>query len=221
MVFFSACRKEILKTEPCLQQTANPDKRSYSATDFTQTEYNNKHCGLLPLSKNHLWIYQDSIFENGLFARIEMDTLQFTTTWQTQPDGITWFKANKEVGLPLFCYSNDSAIFSIEQRLFSSPQIMDAKKQIFISHIDSIRYLSAFIDEAAIATQKMNSPISTALGNFNDCIFLEKLAPGYRKDQVYLKPGIGVVKYIYQEAPFSSPGIEMQRISTLVNYIIN
>ena len=220
MVLFSACRKQMHNyTEPCLVQTANPDKATYSSSEFTRIDYNNKHCGLLPLSKKHKWIYLDSIFEVGVFARVKTDTLQFSTTWQTQADGLIWWQPTKNVGLPELCFSNDSAIISLQVRLFSSPRVMDARKEIFISAIDSIRFLSSFVDEAAIATEKMNKTISTSLGHFTDCIFLEKFSPGYRKDQVYLKPGVGVVKYYYMEADGTTPGIPLQRISTLVKYI--
>jgi hypothetical protein len=45
----------------------------------------------------------------------------------------------------------------------------------------------------------------------------EKKAPFFRKDQVFFKPGLGVVKYFYEEAPMGSMVMDMQKISTLVS----
>jgi hypothetical protein len=202
-------------------QTGNPGGHSYLHTELSPIEYSAKHCGLIPLSAKHYWIYQDSIFENGIFTHTELDTLKFFKTWQTQPDGLIWWQADKAVGLPDVCYANDSTIFGLEQRVFASPAVFDAKKQIWLSSQDSTRFLTSFIDEAAIGTEKMNKEISSPVGKFSDCIFLEKYAPGYRKEQTYLKPGIGVIKFIHMETPIGSSSMEMQRISTLIKFYID
>ena len=98
---FSACRKApIAGSEPCLQQTDNPDHRSYSSNDISEIKFPGKHCGLIPLSVNHYWIYLDSIFDNGIFIRTKYDTLRFTKAYQTHSDGLVWWEANKLIGLP-------------------------------------------------------------------------------------------------------------------------
>src|SRR5215212_3085439 len=77
-VFFCACKKEHLETaEDCLVQTDNPDQRSYSANDVSYYSYIKKHCGLIPFSSKHYWIYLDSTFNDGVFVTATFDTLQF------------------------------------------------------------------------------------------------------------------------------------------------
>jgi hypothetical protein len=61
---------------------------------------------------------------------------------------------------------------------------------------------------------------NTEVATFTNCLFFEKYAQGYRRDQVYLQPGLGVVKFIHQEAPQGSFSIETQQISTLISYNI-
>jgi hypothetical protein len=222
MILFS-CRKESLAppTESCLTQTGNPDHLSYSGSDILSVRYSAKHCGLLPLSTKNYWIYLDSVYADGEFLKTEMDTLQFSQTFQTQSDGLIWWKASKEMGLPATCYSNDSAIFGLNERLFSSSPVFDVKKEIYFAAVDSIRFLTSFNDEAAIGTEKKNSSIATSLGTFSDCIFVEKFAPTYRRDQSYFEPGIGIIKYVFQKAAAGDYIIKTQRISTLVKYHID
>jgi hypothetical protein len=216
-----ACRKESLAPpQTCLPQTGNPDL-SYSGNQVQSVHYGAKHCGLLPLSSRNYWIYLDSVFIDGEFIRVEMDTMQFTETFQTEVDGLIWWKGNKEIGIPETCYANDSAIFGLNQRLFSSDPVFDVKKEIYYSAQDSIRFLTSFSDEAAIGTQKMHKSVTTPMGTFSDCIFMEKFAPTYRRDQLYFEPGIGIVKYIFQKAPLGEYVIKTQRISTLVSYHID
>jgi hypothetical protein len=177
-----------------------------------------KHCGLMPLASNYYWIYQDSIFHDGVFVKNEMDTLHFIKCYQVSTDGLQWWQADKSIGLPELTYSTDSAIFSLEERLFTTPCTLDAKKVIYFTPQDSIRFLTAFEDEAAFATQKMHGEIESPAGHFSNCIFLEKYSPAYRKDQLYIKPGIGVIKYIRNEAPVGSSVVYLQQVSTLVKY---
>jgi hypothetical protein len=219
---FSACRKNHIATpEPCLQQTENPDHRSYSSTEIANTSYQGKHCGLIPFSSKHSWVYLDSIFDNGVFVRTELDTLQFTKTYQTQSDGLIWWAPNKSVGLPSKCYANDSTVFSLEDRLFTSHTVFDVKKELYLFTPDSIQFLTSFGDEMATGKAiNLAYLISTPAGNFPNCLLFEKYARMYRRDQVYLEPGIGVVKYIHEEAPSGSLIIQTQQISTLVSYNI-
>lgn len=217
---FSACRKNVIApAEGCIVQTGNPDHQSYSSNDFFTVNYKGKHCGLIPLSSKHYWVYLDSIFDNGVFAAVKYDTLQFSKTYQTTADGLIWWEADKFVGLPVKCYANDSSIFGLDYRLFTSNTILDAKKEIYQFSQDSLRYLTSFADEAAIG-KALHTSFATPAGNFANCLFFEKFAPMYRKDQVWLQPGLGVVKYIHEEAPMGSLSIQIQQISTLVSFNI-
>jgi hypothetical protein len=215
-----ACHKNYInEPEACAIQTANPDHRVYSSSEFSVTNYTGKNCGLISLSPKHYWVYLDSIFDNGNFITTRLDTLRFLKTYQTQPDELIWWEANKSVGLPAKCYANDTSIFSLEPRLFTSFAILDARKEIFRFTQDSLKFLTSFGDEAAIG-RALHCDYSTQAGNFHDCLFFEKYAMMYRRDQVYLQPGVGVVKYIHEEAPIGYNQIQMQQISTLVGFHI-
>jgi hypothetical protein len=219
-MFFSACRKEVIApVEACIVQTGNPDHRSYAATDLSTINYKGNHCGLIPLSAKHYWVYLDSIFDNGSLVSIKYDTLRFSRTHQTYTDGLIWWEATKVVGLPSKCYANDSCIFGLDYRLFTSNTILDARKEIYQFSQDSLRYLTSFADEAAMG-KALHTSFTTAAGTFTNCLFFEKFAPMYRKDQVWLQPGLGVVKYIHEEAPMGSLTLQTQQISTLVSFNI-
>ena len=218
-ISFIACRKNaITESESCITQTAVP-KQSYSANEISITVYSRNHCGLIPFSSKFYWIYLDSIFSNGNLVATKIDTLRFLKTYRSQPDSLIWWEANKEIGLPTKCYANDSGIFSLEPRLFTSFSILDSRKEIYQFIQDSVKFISSFGDEAAIA-KGLHGSCTIPAGSFNDCLFFEKYAMLYRRDQVYLKPGIGVLKYIHQQAPLGSNTIEMQQISTLISYHI-
>jgi hypothetical protein len=129
-ICFSACRKDVIKpVVACIEQKARPDQ-SYSVNDFFSTNYSARHCGLIPLSSKHYWVYLDSIFDNGSLTSIKYDTLKFAKTYRTHTDGLIWWEANKFVGLPSKCYANDSSIFGLEFRLFTSNTILDSRKEI-------------------------------------------------------------------------------------------
>ena len=137
----------------------------------------------MPLSRNNYWIYQDSIYVDGIFARIEYDTLQFQQTYKSLSDNLIWWESNIEIGLPNLLYANDSALFLAEYRLFAQDPIMDAKREYTLFEGDSIKYLTQFEDNAAMGRSvKIQETVKTSAGNFSDCILYEKKAPFYRKD---------------------------------------
>lgn len=83
---------------------------------------------------------------------------------------------------------------------------------------DSVRYLTSFEDVAANGRSvRMEAPVSTPAGTFSNCIFFEKNARNYRKDQVYFKEGIGVLRYIQEKAAPGDRTIKLQQVSTLVS----
>ena len=174
-----------------------------------------KHCGLLPLSTKNYWIYEDSIFSNGAFLRVQYDTLRYISA-KISTDGLVWWNANFSVGLPATMYSNESAVFTLSERLFT-PGIVDARKDYIMPEGDSVKYLSNFEDVAAPARSvRLREDVKTSMGSFSDCILFEKHARFFRKDQVYFKPGLGVVKYIQEKTPQGQMTMQVQQISTLV-----
>ena len=224
-MFFLACRKgdflqEGTVTEPCIVQTDNPAGRSYASDAVVAYTCTSKYCGILPLSSKNYWIYEDSIFTDGLFTKVQKDTLRYLVNKKSLADGLVWWQGNISVGLPDIFYANDSSFFIMADRLFT-PGFKDVKKEFGIFPGDSLRYLTSFEDAAALGRSlRVESPLSTLAGNFNDCLYFEKYARNYRKDQVYFKPGIGVVKYITEKAPIGSRDIKLQQVSTLVGFHI-
>lgn len=219
---FSACRKDNFApvTEPatatCQFQTENPAGRSYAAGSVISVICTDKHCGILPLSTKNYWVYEDSVFDNGVFLRVQSDTLRYTSNKKSLTDGLIWWESNISVGLPVTMYANDSAFFTMTDRLFT-PDVKDAKKDYSIPSGDSVKYLTNFEDIAANGRSvKMQTAITTPMGTFKDCVYFEKNARNYRKDQVFFKPGLGVIKYIQEKAQPGSMVIKLKQISTLV-----
>lgn len=219
----SSCHKEniTVPVEACTPQTENPTGRSYENGEIVSVNYSKKNCGIIPLSTRNYWVYEDSVFNDGVFVKVKMDTLQFSKTYQSVTDQLIWWETNINIGLPDLIYANDSAIFLAEYRLFATDPIRDAKKEYGLFPGDSVKYFTSFEDNAAFGRSvKMQENIYTPAGQFGDCLLFEKKAPFSRKDQVYLKPGLGVVKYISERAPIGMPVLKIQQISTLVSYHI-
>ena len=224
-IFFLSCRKNdfslpATETETCELQTANPAGRTYTTDSVVAFTCTQKHCGILPLSSKNYWIYEDSIFANGVFTKVQSDTLRYLVNKKSLSDGLVWWEGNISVGLPDILFANDSSFFGLTDRLFN-PDIIDVKKEFGLFPGDSLRYLTSFEDAAAQGRSlKFESPLVTSAGIFNDCFYFEKNARNYRRDQVYFKPGIGVVKYIYEKAPIGTRAIKLQQVSTLVSFHI-
>jgi len=220
-ILFFGCKKEnFAPAETCELQTDNPSGRSYATDSVVAFSYAKKNCGILPLSSKNYWIYEDSVFNDGAFIKVQYDTLRYTSTWKSLTDNLIWWESNIFIGLPGRLYANDSAFFEMENRMFT-PGIIDAKQDFALFTGDSVRYLTSFEDNAAMGRSvKMQSAFKTPAGNFDDCILFEKNARNYRKDQVYFKPGLGVVKYIMEKAPMGTRDIKLQQVSTLVAFHI-
>jgi len=222
-LFLASCRKDDsiqLITEPCEIQSDNPAGRSYESDSVVSVACTSKHCGIIPLSIKNYWIYLDSLFNDGVLVQIRYDTLRYTSTWKSLTDGLVWWQGNMPVGLPDMIYANDSSLFGMGDRMFT-PGIKDAKKEYGLFPGDSVKYLTSFEDAAAIGRSlKINSEVMTPAGTFSECMYVEKNARNYRKDQVLFKPGIGVLKYIHEKAPMGTITIKLQQVSTLVAYHI-
>ncbi|MBI3140043.1 MAG: hypothetical protein HYZ15_15815 [Sphingobacteriales bacterium] len=222
ILLLASCKKDSIQIpvakEPCLIQTGNPSGRTYTADSVQPFTCTGSHCGILPLNTRNYWVYEDSVFNNGVFQKVQYDTLRFTSTLKTLSDGLVWWESNIAVGLPEKLYANDSTLFKMENRMFASGFI-DAKKEYGLFTGDSLRYLSGFEDAAAIARSlKTNSVMTTPAGDFSGYLYFEKNARNYRKDQVFFQPGIGVIRYVREMAAMGSPLIKLQQVSTLVSY---
>lgn len=218
----AACKKETLTIpvvkETCSIQTVNPVGRSYSSDSVISFTCTGSFCGLLPLNNKNYWIYADSIYADGVFQKVQQDTLRINGDSRSLTDGLIWWETSLEIGLPAKMYASDSAIFKIEDRMFTEG-IKDVKKEYGLFEGDSLRYITAFEDAAAIGRSlKINTSINTPAGEFSDMLFVEKNARNFRKDQVWFKPGIGVIKYRQEKAVMGSPVVKLQKVSTLVGY---
>ena len=226
-IIFS-CRKEyiyqpdqiIASAINCVQQTDDPSLRSYPCDSLIPNFFSVNHCGFLPLSQNNYWVYEDSFFNNGTFLRVQTDTLKFISTNQTTTDKLIWWDGSIDIGLPTRLYANENGIYNLEKRLFTSCT-WEANKEFVTPSGDIARYLTRFEDIAAQGRSvKLNEIISTPAGDFGGCIYFEKYARNFRKDQVFIKPGIGVVKYIREIAPMGQPVLKLQQISTLKEFYL-
>lgn len=226
----ASCRKEDLNEEserpsqpvaiavPCIEQKANPAGRSYATDSLQDYTCKEKHCGIMPLSTKNYWVYEDSVFNDGVFVRVQYDTLRYTNNIRSLSDGLTWWESELFVGLPKILYNSDSSFFGLQPKLHN-PALQDVKRDYFLFPGDSVRYLAGFEDMAAAGRSlKMSGSLTVPAGNFTDYIYFEKNARTYRRDQVYLKPGLGVLKFIHEKAPFGQRVTKLQNIMTLVAF---
>lgn len=124
------------------------------------------------------------------------------------------------VGLPETLYASDSSFFGLADRFFT-PGIKDVKKEYGLFPGDTLKYLGSFEDAAALCTSiKIKGALKTGAGDFTDCLYFEKHAPTYRKERVYFREGIGVMKFICERAPMGTRILKLQQVSTLVSYHI-
>lgn len=222
-ILIVSCQKDYQfeeKTEPCVQQTANPAGRTYSSDSVVSYNCTSKHCGFIPLSSKNYWIYLDSFFVDGVLDKVRYDTLRYSTSVKSMSDGLVWWKGSIDIGLPNILYANDSTFFSMEERLYAL-NTLDVKKDYSLFEGDSIKYLTSFEDAAAIGRSlKIEADLNTPTGKYTNYLFFEKFARNYRKDQILFKPGIGVIKYIREKARMGERILKPEQISTLVSYHI-
>ncbi len=220
-----ACRKD--RFEPaytakaaCIAQTDSPSGRTYGIDSVITYSCNESHCGILPLNTKNYWVYEDSVFSDGVFLKVQLDTLRYTNNIKSLEDGIVWWKGNLSVGLPDILYANDTAFFSMSDRMYN-PDLKDVKRDYSLFTGDSIKYLSSFDDNAAQGRSlRLLEDVIIPAGNFNQCVYFEKNARNYRRDQIWFRPGVGVLKYIREKSPMGLRVIKLQQISTLVAYHI-
>lgn len=203
---------------PCITQTDNPAGRVYDTDSLLNYTCSDKHCGLMPLSAKSYWVYEDSVYNDGVFVKVKFDTLRYNHTMKSLSDGLTWWESDLFVGIPQTLYTNDSSLIGMQERLYN-PDVADAKKEFGLFTGDSLKYLASFDDIAAAGRSlKMKGTYITPAGTFDDYLYFEKNARNYRKDQVFFKPGVGVLKYIQEKAPFGTRVIKLQQVLTLVSF---
>jgi hypothetical protein len=223
-LFLVSCTKDKLiiteKNNFCELQTDNPGGRTYESDSFIPFNCLSSHCGLLPLSNKNYWIYTDSAFYDGKFVSTRFDTLRYSTTWKSVSDNLVWWESSVFVGLPVILYANDSSIFEINDRFFSTG-LKDVRKSFGLFSGDTLKYLTSFEDAAAEGKSvKLGSSLHSPAGTFSDLVYFEKFARNYRKDAIFFKPGLGVIKYIQTKATMGNLTLQLQQISTLVAYYI-
>lgn len=225
----ASCQKEVVeqpeppttvKTVPCVEQKVNPSGRSYVTDSLVEYNCKEKHCGFITLSSKNYWVYQDSIFNDGVFSNVKMDTLRFSKTFMSKQDGLTWWQANKDLGLPKLLYANDSSFFSANTLNFA-PTTTTATRSYGLFSGDSIRYMSSFDDVMAMGRSiKLNTSVKVPAGSFNNVLFFEKTANFYGSDELLYKPGVGVLKFTQMRVSFVDMENKKQKVSTLVAYHI-
>lgn len=223
-LLFTACSKngyyplpEPVSKTNCVPAKENPAGRTYSGEWVATFDCTENFCGIMPMSRLSYWVYEDSIYNEGVFSHVVLDTLRFSRQVKTIQDGLVWWKPNREIGLPELMYANDSSFFSLTERNFS-PGTWDSKKDFGLFAGDSIRFQASFSDIAATGRGlHMYTPIETDMGKLSDYFYFEKLARNYRRDQVWIKPGIGVIRYTTEQANAGYPRVvTLRKVSTLV-----
>ncbi len=228
-ILISSCQRELLeppvekvtvKATPCIEQKVNPTGRSYSTDSLVEYNCTEKHCGFLPLSTKNYWVYEDSVFSNGVFVKVQMDTLRFNTTYKSLQDGLIWWKPNMGIGLPRLLYTNDSSFFAANESLLM-PEFTNTRKDYGLFAGDSVKYLGSFEDVAAqCRSLKIETSIKIPAGSYSNYLYFEKNARFFGRDQLYYKPGIGILKYVQERATPGSPQIKLLKVCTLVSYHI-
>jgi hypothetical protein len=225
VIVLSACQKEVfinpvlpVKKNPCIEQKVNPSGRSYHSDSIVAYNCTEKHCGFLSLSTKNYWVYQDSLFSDGNFVSVKIDTLRYANTYRSLSDGLTWWKGTKNIGLPNLLYTNDSAIFTAIQLSFS-PETTNAVKSYSLFAGDSVKYLTSFDDIRAVGRSvKINEAIKVPAGSFSNYLLFEKNANFFGSDQIKFLPGIGVLQYVQMRVPIGGRESKKQIVSTLIAY---
>ncbi|MCX8020243.1 MAG: hypothetical protein N2747_07100 [Chitinophagaceae bacterium] len=201
----------------CTVPVANPLGRSYLTDSLKNIPVTDKYCGLLPLHGKAYWIYLDSLFENGVFKKVQYDTLRFSSL-KSSDDNLVWWETSMDIGIPKRVYATDSALYGLQFRFFQHTY-SDVYRDYFLFNGDSVRYLARFDDIAAQGRSlKWPDTYAVPAGEFSHVIYFEKHARNYRKDVIYFVPGVGILKYYREKAPMGTPTLKTEKISTLVAF---
>jgi hypothetical protein len=212
-----------------------PPLYDYSITPISEIQYNQSHCGFLPLGKNNYWVFYDSIFDfnNGQFLYEALDTLRFKKTY-TFNDSIIWWGPPSFTGP--FNVNNSykgyfQNIYSTDSNLYTLAEPNGARAVIKWAYPASSDTVSGFFNWSDVpgifqgVAIRLTSPVIVPAGTFTDCILFIKKGIPYDHLQLYnyYKPGLGIVKSIVRKTTFPSsiysPG-HILSISTLRRYHI-
>ena len=189
-------RSEVFTT--CVQSSQTPS--GYQSSDFVEVNYNQNHCGYLPLGKKNYWIYLDSSFSaSGQFQNSFLDTVRFTKTFRT-PDGIIWWSTDGPqsvvslAGYPKYNYSTDSIVYGTTiyhvgmagcKWFYSIGNSSLQSENISYSDLSSPCY-----------AQRITTSVQVPAGSFSDCTFFnKKLVYGTGIElSTWFKPGVGVLR---------------------------
>jgi hypothetical protein len=194
---------------------------------MTDTNFTGSICGLLPLSKNNWWAYNDSTFDNaGNFISRTYDTLKVAAIKKSLADkSIWWVMTNTQNnvtknGIPgTHVYSTDAVLYTLGygfadpmefNPFYTSPWLETATDTITKGYWESdVPYLAT--------TYPLGQPVVVKAGSFSNCYKTVKDLYSYTQEIIY-KPGVGIISNkIYPKPNGSSNGV-LPFSSELVNY---
>jgi hypothetical protein len=229
-----SCKKEQAEASPdiCVINTVIPIFNTNNYADLPFVSYNTNVCGLLPLGKNHFWIYKDSIFDNsGVFVEIKMDTLTVAKTVQSLADNSIWWKmkSNRTKGIfNQFIYTTDSTVYFIDLLFgFGYNNNFESRSWFKLFNQDSVKHHGGIGDVAFLQqTKNLQNTVTVPAGSFSNCIENNKNKIG--GDFRYIttiKPSVGIIKFSLYDSP-GPPSSNIlpsykRQVSELISYSID
>lgn len=170
------------------------------AHPLNPVQYDQSHCGYLPLGKNNYWVYRDSLFDylTGQLQSTLIDTLRFKKTYQSE-DSIIWW----EPAATLLYKGYFDKVYSIDTTVYiMSPGSFGWRWPIpifFPTGVDSSAKMYRWDDVFFTYTigKKLNTNVTVPAGSFSNCYLFttardfQPTTPGSYK---YAVPGIGIIK---------------------------
>jgi hypothetical protein len=223
----TSCKKSEAPIAPneCNRNTVKPIFNTANINELTTIKYDASVCGLLPLNKQHKWIYKDSLFDDaGNFKEIKMDTLYVEKTVQSSADNsILWkMKSTRLKGLPNYIYTTDSTLYFVDLMYnAANNKPFVATEWLKLPTQDSVRKYSFVSDYGYIETiKKLKTNTTVPAGSFSNCFYTSKSIDGI--EEIVFKPELGVVKYTKYSPygnPFNPLPTDKIQVSELVAYI--
>ncbi|HNU87481.1 MAG TPA: hypothetical protein PKJ94_04300 [Ferruginibacter sp.] len=228
LVVIFGCKKDYTsnKAEGCTHPTPTKVPKTFynlGANPMPEVQYQQSHCGYLPLGKNNYWVFLDSMFDyqTGQFQYSVIDTLRFTKTLQTYDSIIWWVPEFSNYttdykGYYDRMYSTDSTLYTLSEGAFGYKQTVIWGRILVTDSVYSRpRWSDAGMFECT--DLKLHSPVVVPAGTFTDCSLFVKVWNRRSWQYVYIKPGIGVLRSISKWDP---SGNFIARTSTLLSYHI-
>lgn len=164
-------------------------------------QYDQSHCGYLPLGKNNYWVYRDSLFDyqTGQFQSTLIDTLRFKKTYQSE-DSIIWWEPSASIlykGYFDKVYSVDTTVYIMAPGSFGYRWPIPV---FFPTGTDSAAKMYRWDDVFFTYTigKKISINITVPAGSFSNC-FLFTTASDFQPSPPgsyrYVVPGVGIIKF--------------------------